>query len=541
MSRREALLSAAVVFVVAVLVRWWAASLVVFPKPEDTAYYVDVARNLLSGRGLVSDALWSFQTQPLVVPRAAFEVWLPLPTFLAAVPMALFGSTFAAAQVSSVVIGSVVPVLAWRLAADVAAERGLASGRARTLAIGTGLTAAVSLPLILHSTLPDSTMLFAVLTLGATLLMSRLVRRIEAARVPDGTTGTLALLGIVIGLGALTRNEAIWLGLVWAILALRLPLPRGDRLRLIAIPAVVAILFYAPWAIRDWIAFGNPLPGQALSNALSLDGTDIFAWQDPPTLSRYLAAGLPTLVGLRVTGIGHNLFDVLLFPGAPLSFIGLIGLPWAARLRSIQPLLLVSIVVFLVTAIVFPVSTTWGTFLHAAGATHVLLIVSALLALDALIAWVGQRRGWTRPVAWLAPTLTIAGSILFSAVILPSFGAGSGATARTFEDLSARLTVAGATPDTGKPVITDFPIWLPYVHGGTSLALPHEPASSVLDLARTFGATTVAVLEGDALRGELASGSTDAACFRDVTPPAGQAPDPAASDDSLRVYRIVCP
>ena len=100
MTRREALLSAA---------RWSSSSRsssapsspsqIVFPKPEDTAYYVGVARNLLEGRGLVSDALWSYETPPLVFPRPAFEVWLPLPTFLAAIPMALAGATFAAAQV----------------------------------------------------------------------------------------------------------------------------------------------------------------------------------------------------------------------------------------------------------------------------------------------------------------------------------------------------------------------------------------------------------------------------------------------------------
>ena len=38
---------------------------------------------------------WSF-------PHPAFEVWLPLPTFLAAIPMAFLGATFQAAQVSSV-------------------------------------------------------------------------------------------------------------------------------------------------------------------------------------------------------------------------------------------------------------------------------------------------------------------------------------------------------------------------------------------------------------------------------------------------------
>ena len=74
-------------------------------------------------------------------PRPAFEVWLPLPTFLAAIPMAILGPTFAAAQVSSVLVGSLVPVLAWRLAADVADERGLPLGRARDARVGAGLTA----------------------------------------------------------------------------------------------------------------------------------------------------------------------------------------------------------------------------------------------------------------------------------------------------------------------------------------------------------------------------------------------------------------
>ena len=99
--------------------------------------------------------------------------------------MAVLGHTFAAAQVASVVVGAVVPVLAWRLGADVAAERGLSTDRARTLAIGAGLTAAVYLPLLLHSALPDSTMPFAVLALGACLLMPRIARDRAAVRLAD--------------------------------------------------------------------------------------------------------------------------------------------------------------------------------------------------------------------------------------------------------------------------------------------------------------------------------------------------------------------
>jgi hypothetical protein len=546
----EALVSALFVFVVAVAIRWYAASLVVFPKPEDTAYYVDVARNLLAGHGLTSDALWSYQTPPLVVPREAFEVWLPLPTLAAAVPMALFGATFAAAQVSSVLFGGLVAVLAWRLAADVALERALPIGRARTLAIGTGLTAAVSLPLILHSTLPDSTMLFAALTLAACLLIGRIRRAAEAddvAAAGGGDRGPRFLwllvgLGVVLGLAALTRNEAAWLALAWVVFAWRLPATRRERVIAVAIPALFALGLFVPWMVRDWLVFGSPLPGQALTNALSVQGTDIFAWSDPVSVSRYLAVGPARLLEMRVTGVEHNLFDVLLIPGAPLSFIGLVGMPWIVRTRALQPLILVGVAIFLVTSLMFPVSTTWGTFLHAAGAIHVLLMISSLLALDRLIQAAGRLRGWTKPVAWLAPTLTVAGALLFSTVVLPSFGEGSASTRRVLNDASARLTAAGIAVDDETPIITDAPIWLPYVRGGTGLALPYEPPTSVLDLARRFGARIVLVVSSDhpfraAVQARTAPGAD---CFEDVTPPA--TPVLGGHDsDTLRIYRVVCP
>src|SRR5258705_6595369 len=181
MSRREAWLSIALVFVAAVGVRVWAANLIVFPRPEDAAYYVGVARHLVEGRGLVTDAIWSFQTPPLTFPRPAFEVWLPLPAFLTAIPMLVLGTSFAAGQVASILLGGVVAVLAWRLAADVAIERGLPVGRARTLALGTGLTTAAYLPLVLASVEPDSTIVFAAIVLGACLVMARIAGAVGVA------------------------------------------------------------------------------------------------------------------------------------------------------------------------------------------------------------------------------------------------------------------------------------------------------------------------------------------------------------------------
>ena len=416
MSRREAWLTALGIFVFALAVRAVAASAVTFPRPEDTAYYVGVARNLVEGRGMISDALWSYGTPPLVFPRPAFEVWLPLPSLLFAIPMALSGATapipletaLRASQAVTAILGALLCVLAWRLAADVAEERGMEPGRARTLAIGTGLTAAVYLPLLLHAVQPDSTILFGVLAVGACLLMTRVLRDPRGARLLDPR---LLALGLLVGAAALTRNEALWVAMVWAWLAIRRagsPLP--ERLRLIGVVAVVSLLVFAPWAARDWVVFGNPLPGQAVSNALSVTGFDIFAWNDPPTLSRYLAVGPARLVEMRVEGLAHNVFNVLVFLGIPLSVIGILALPWQARDRALRPVVLVSAIAFLVTSLLFPVATTWGTFLHAAAPVHVLIIVSALGALDAGLARLGRRMGWTRPIAWLGAVLAVGGS-----------------------------------------------------------------------------------------------------------------------------------
>ncbi len=544
LTRREAWATAGLLFAFALVVRAAFARTVPFPTPEDTAYYVMVARNLVSGHGLTSDALWSFQTPPLVFPRPAFEVWLPLPSLLIALPMALLGTSFAVAQLPAIVIGGLIPVLAWRLAADVATELGLPAGRARTLAIGTGLTAAVELPLVLFSALPDSTALFAALVLAACLLINRLLADPRAARWREPR---LVGLGILIGLAALARNEALWLALTWAGLAWFAGhdagggrLARSERIRLILVPAVVALLIFAPWMARDWLVFGNPLPGQAAANALSVTGFDIFAWSDPPTLARYLAVGLGGLVQMRLDGFGHNLFSVLLLPSFPIGLIGLARLPWTRRIRTLRPLLIVSLLTFWITTLVFPVATTWGTFLHAAGPVHVLLIVACLLALDALFVRLSSWRGWTKEVAWLGATLTVASAVLFS-LTLAGYGRQSTDIAARYQALESRMAALGRPLDGSAPVIADFPIWLAYSARVPTLALPDEPPASVVDLARFFGARYLVISEDHgSWPAVLASATADAGCFREVALGTPADPAAAAALAGTRVFQVGC-
>jgi hypothetical protein len=567
-SRREAWLSAGAIFALALVIRAIAAAAIGFPVPEDTAYYAGVARNVVEGRGLISDALWSYQTQPLTVPRAAFEVWMPLPSLLAALPMAVAGTAnwFRAAQVVSVLAGSALAVLAWRLGADVAAEMRLPVGRARTMSVGTGVVASLLGPLVMYSALPDSTALFAVLALTACLLMARISSGLGSGAEAAIPNRRLVALGALLGLAALTRSEAIWLGLAWLAIVwrglpsrtversptaataaradIRSPARRFERLRLVLVPGLVAALVFVPWAVRNWLTFGSPLPGQTLQNALYVNSFDVFAYRDQPSLAGYLAQGPASIIGMHLAGIGHNLLDVLIVPAFPIGLIGLLVLPRVWRLTSLRPLVLAALFTFTVTSLLFPVSTQSGTFLHAAGAVLVLLIVSCMAAFDALIAWVARLRHWIRPVAWLGPAFAIAAIFPLTGVTVSAISGQAGDVRSRDEALPAAMARAGVPLGDG-PVITNFPIWLAESARIRTLALPEEPPDAVLDLARHFGARLL-VVQHDDLRewpGILNRDGPAAACFTEVPLTDGSGGKLAEGSPlaQIRVFRIVCP
>ena len=114
------LLVGAGLFAAALAVNLWAIGLVDFPAGEGSAYYAAVAANLAEGRGLVVDALWSYATPPLVLPRPAFELWQPLASFVAAGPMTVLGPSFNAAQVGGALSGALLAPLAGLVARDAA-------------------------------------------------------------------------------------------------------------------------------------------------------------------------------------------------------------------------------------------------------------------------------------------------------------------------------------------------------------------------------------------------------------------------------------
>ncbi|HUG48934.1 MAG TPA: glycosyltransferase family 39 protein [Candidatus Limnocylindria bacterium] len=478
---------------------------------EGSAYYVEVARNVASGRGLVIDVLWSYATPPLVLPRPAFELWQPLASLLAALPMPLLGDSLVSAQMAFAALGAAVAPLAWAVARDAAFRLGLSGRRRRAMALGSGLLAAVFGPFLLATAAPDSTLPFLVLAGLACLLMPAALTRRRAG----------LLLGVVLGLAYLSRMEAIYVGLTFLLLGAAgwraAEQPYRAAVRTLAPIVAGGLLVCLPWLVRNTLTFGSPFPGQTLDNAFLTRNEQIFGYTERPTLNAFLAQGPELLLGNIFGALLHGLVHVLLVPGGPLIALGLLsavvlaarsGLRSALGTSPLAALLIAGVLTYGVTSLVFPVATVWGTFAHASGPLLLGLLVSGALGADWLVARLRERRGWQRSNAWLAPAALLAFALPLSALQL-HLAAGQ-ADSQAMRMTALRLSLPELPAG---PLISDRPIWLATALERPVLVLPDERAEAVLELARDFGAGAVVIVEGRGRHPAALRGPAGSACF----------------------------
>ncbi len=499
LDRREAIVPAGLAVATAVLT-WAAGALVTFPLTEGSAYYVTVARNLVEGHGLVIDAMWSYATPPLVLPRPAFELWQPLASLVMAVPMAVLGSSFATAQLAYALLAAVLVALVWLLARRAAAQLALPLSRARWVALGAGLLTVLSGPLLLSVAAPDSTLPFAVLAVAACLAMPHAARGNHRASVA---------LGLVLGFAYLTRMEAIYLGLTFALFVALAGVDLRTWLTRVAAVAVIGALVVLPWWLRDMSVFGTPFPTQIGDNLWLTSNEQIFGYATHPSFAGFAAQGIGGIVGNIANAVGYQLIDTLLVPGGVAIAGGLLTVLigcWVARHRSgprrlagsaLGALLVAGSITFVITAVFFPVATLWGTFSHAAGPLLVGLSVAAVLGLDEAVERVGRWRGWQRNNAWLAPCALVALTLPIALVQVTGAARQSRDEAQVISQTAGALpaALAAAHVPPGSPVITNRPIWLSEALGDSTLALPPEPLADVVRLARDFGARSVVVFD----------------------------------------------
>jgi 4-amino-4-deoxy-L-arabinose transferase-like glycosyltransferase len=443
-----------------------------FPQLDDPAGYIQLARNLAGGRGLISDVLWNYWIAFPFVTHPSNEFWMPLASLIMAGSVRVFGDTLLAAQLPGIIAGSLLPPLVYGMGRTLWQDQ-------RRWGFLAALLITISAVLVYQSVSVDSS---AIYTLFAVLALFSGALAIDRRRA-----GLMALSGVFCSLSYLTRSHALLLPVSIGLLTL-IVLRREPRLLATSVLALALsfALLVGVWSLRNLNAFGSIQPASLLTAATARSYGEWFNYADPPSWTKLLADGFGPMVNARLSGLWHCLGVIMLstFP------FGLVGLP-VALLRK-EPFFRVfavyGVALLLAASLIFTVPSLTGSFYHSVGPYAVWAALGCVVALKYL---------YERPRArvWaVAGYALIIGLIVGQAALAwPSAIATSRAQGQQFAEI-ARWVKANAPP--GEPIITTQANTLNYATGYPALTLPPLQDVAVLrQLADRYGVRYVVVTE----------------------------------------------
>lgn len=467
----------AAMYLLGVLVLSVAAALVPGPLDVDSAYYLLLARSLAQGRGLVVDAIWHFFQPGTGFPQPAGDLWMPMPALLMA-PALLLGPTFRHAQVAQVLLGALLPLLAFRIAHDEGAAlpwAGLAA--LMTLFAGTVTVHWVDTDCYLAYTLLGGATLYA---------MGR------AAHEPRW----LAAAGFLGGLAAVTRNDGVLLlAVLWlAALLFRRRWPTFSWKPLL-LGTGLFLLPVGLWAGRNMVVFGQPTPA-SLSFFLTMrDYSALFAYRPQADWAAFWAQGPLALLSARASAVWASLTillgDLQVWGALPLLLLLL-------RLRrhpTLWPAFLYLGLLFLALNGALPLLVIHGTWSRSACAFLPAAYAGIALALfrlvERLLRW---RRSWPARLVHLTLLLPAAALVIaigLTAMVIQLQSARG--HPQTWSRIGAWLRQNSAPEEV---IMARDPMAAALYGERRAIGIPQEEPSLLLDIAREYGVGKI-VLEGD--------------------------------------------
>jgi hypothetical protein len=512
------LLLVTLLLVIGLGIRWLYVLAVVFPPLDDPAFYLTTAENLVSGRGLEVDVLWSYQIKFPAVSHPSHEHWMPLTTGLMAGAFALHrvvsqatAFSLRTGQLPGLILGSLLVLLTYVLG-----RRLLPAGRAnRWLAFCAALLVALNGTLSYQSASADSSAPYALLACWALAF---------AVRRPGDQGGYLGA-GLLIGLAYLTRADGLLLLLAIPLAWWLLPppprpqteLPDNPTARLawerwpreqsteengprVEGPSVANLLdlgvafalVVSGWLVRNYVVFGTLLPSSILNQVWLTDYIDTFSYASQPTLATWMAQGLPAILAQRGQALLSNGIVFLL-----LTFAwGLLALPgmWLLRYeRTVFTAVIYGMILFFATALIFPVSSMSGTFYHSLGAVIPFLAVAAVYAIYRGV-WKLVRKPKLRRVAFIA---VIAGLLVLAATQL---AASLSSVSERHEVEETRFEAAAEWlthhAEPGDVIMTTQTYTLNYTSGYPCIALPgNESLDAAWEAAQRYRARFLVITQ----------------------------------------------
>jgi hypothetical protein len=492
-------------------VRWLYVRAVPFPPLDDPAFYLTTAENLVNGRGLEVDALWNYQVSFPSVTHPSHEHWMPLTTGLIAAAFALLKPSLQAGQLPGLILGALLVPLTY-----IAGRRALPGGdRNRWVSLAAAILVAANAALGYQSASADSSAPYALLGAWALIL---------AIRKP-GDEGSYFGLGLIIALAYLTRADGLLLAVAVPLAWFLLPTPAqpvtalpdspaaqfvwehwpreegsdeawrrtlGPSLRDVLDMMVGFALLVVPWLGRNVLAFGTPLPSSVLSQAWLTDYADTFNYLAHPTWQTLLEQGWPVILAQRGEALLHNA-GIFLLNTFPWGLLAIPGLWFLRREWAFFPATIYGLLLFLVTAIVFPVSTVSGTFYHSLGAVVPFLALAAAYAVQRWIErWSKSRKMTAFIFAAVMAGITVlaAAQVFFS---LQTVEARHQDEMAQFEKAADWLSRYAAPGDV---VMTTQTYTLHYASGHPTIALPaNEPPDATWKAAQRYKARFLVITQ----------------------------------------------
>jgi hypothetical protein len=375
-------------------------AIVAVPGYTDAYYYVDIARHVASGQGLVADFVWSPLEAPdlALLPVPSHRFWMPLASFVQAAGIAVIGGAvgpFRAAQLVIVLIAVFVPLAAYL------AARSLGAGTAWSLAAAIlagsgGLFAPAWVTL-------DSYGIAALFGTAFFLAYSRAAR---------GDVAAGAAAGVLVGALFLARAEAALFGLAPLALVLR---PATRRAGLAGV--VVALAIGGAWLARSVLT--APATDVFARSALLVRYEDLFALRGP-TLSAFVAA-LPTVAAAKLAALASNALTFA-FAFALLPVVGLVAGAWRlVRRPDVRAFVALLLVVYFAQSLVWTLHSTRGSYVHSLAAFIPFGFALACAGGESLLAHVD------RNARRLALGASVAATAVISVVALAQFDGAYGA------------------------------------------------------------------------------------------------------------------
>ncbi len=414
------------------------------------------------------DYIYQYHRPPAAVTHPE-DYWMPLPAIWPAIGLRLFGSSLWSALIPSAILGSLLSVLAYGIAAAAGLER-----PARLIA----MSIVAFLPeFVLNSVRTDTTLSYTIFAGLAGLCFYFGVKRYPAL---------LALAGIFGGLTHLSRQDGILLAP--AILISLFVLWRMGKYPmrwywplLIALGWFIAL---SPWMWRNYTLFGEWLPSGASRTLFMTSFNDQFTYGRVLDLDHYLAWGWPNILGnvafqaLANVKTAYTVLDVALPVTTLLGLGGLVARRDRERLALLLLPFVLVVLLYLFYSFLVPFHTMGGSFKKSYMSLVPYLAVTSAWG---LVEYIQPRR-----IAYLFAALMAAIMGLNAIELVRADFNEAGRYDTTIAVLGDMLRRAGDQNGDGHiTVMTQDPFILNY-HRFPALIIPSDDRNTILEAANRY-------------------------------------------------------